>query len=138
MDYQISFEQRPDYLYAAVTGTNTQEIVLAYMAEILRECEQRECYRVLIDERLEGPRLGEMDVFTVASEGSLQALGQFEAVAHVDAQMGAMSEFAETVAVNRGMPVAMFGNVDDADRWLKLRRSSDDEQSVFWHGGTRD
>ena len=34
----------------------------------------------------------------------MDAMGIFEAMAYVDPQMGQMAEFAETVAVNRGMP----------------------------------
>ena len=71
MNYQISFEQRADYLYAMVTGTNNRDNVLAYMDDIMSECQKRDCFKVLVDEHLEGPRLGDMEVFALASEGSL-------------------------------------------------------------------
>jgi hypothetical protein len=68
---------------------------------------------------LEGPRLGLMDVFKIASEGSIDAHGTFQAFAYVDVNaQGDLMQFAETVAANRRMPVAIFSNVADAEQWL--------------------
>ena len=75
--------------------------------------------RVLIEERLEGPRLGTMDVYQIAAEGADRAKGLFEAIAYVDVNArGGQMKFAETVAVNRGLPVTVFASVDDAREWL--------------------
>jgi len=137
MNYQISVEQRPSYLYVTVTGTNSKETVMAYLQDIVAECEQRDCFRILVDERLEGPRLEMMDVFSVADQGSAKARGQFDAIAFVDEKMGDMSEFAESVAVNRGLPMRIFSNVGDAERWIEHKLSGSDEQFIFWDGETR-
>ena len=40
------------------------------MEEAIRECAARRCFRVLIEERLEGPRLGTIEVFGMVSKGS--------------------------------------------------------------------
>ena len=127
-DFDLEFKRLPDYLQVTVTGRNSRETVSAYLRQMLDECRRRDCYRVLIDEQLEGPRLDVMEVFDVASKGSLDALGVFDAIAYVDRQMGDMAEFAETVAINRGMPVAFFDNEEDARRWLVEERSG---QSIF-------
>jgi hypothetical protein len=72
---------------------------------------------VLVEERLEGPRLGAMDVFRIAGGG--KAAGVYNAFAYVDVNAdGNLMEFAETVAINRGVPVAVFSTVADAERWL--------------------
>jgi hypothetical protein len=74
---------------------------------------------VLIEERLEGPRLAATDVFDVAAGGSGRAVGAFQAIAYVDVNAsGTMMKFAETVAVNRGVPVRLFAAVTDAEAWL--------------------
>jgi hypothetical protein len=74
---------------------------------------------VLIEERLEGPRLSTMGVFQIASEGSSQGRGFFEAIAYVDVNAeGDLMNFAETVAVNRFLPVRVFSSVSDAEKWL--------------------
>jgi hypothetical protein len=131
MSYQVTFETGKNFVNATVTGTNSRTVILEYMTDILTECARQECFRVLIEERLDGPRLGAMDVFAVAAEGSLKALGQFEAIAYVDEKMGDMADFAETVAVNRGMPVAFFNDVENAEEWLSRQISGSAEQDIF-------
>lgn len=119
MTYKLSIEQKPTYLHVIVMGRNSRENAARYLEEVLRECAERRCFRVLIEERLEGPRLGMIDVFRIASEGSMRALGMLEAVAFVDVNAeGDLMRFAETVAVNREMPAAVFPTVADAEKWL--------------------
>lgn len=134
MSYQISFERKSVYLHATVRGDNTKENVAAYLKEIRGACKQSDCFRVLIEERLEGPRLDVMDVFAVASEGSMDALGVFDAIAYVDVNGGELMDFAETVAVNRGMPIAVFQSVTDAELWLRAQKSGDTGQDIFLRG----
>ena len=86
---------------------------------------------MLLEECLEGPRLDTMDIFSIMSDGSVQNLGFFEAIAFVDLQMGEMGEFAETIAVNRGMPLAAFNSVSSAREWLLNQKSGSDEQYIF-------
>jgi hypothetical protein len=79
----------------------------------------RGCFRLLLEERLEGPRLGLLDVFKIASEASPEVSGMFKAFAYVDVNaQGDLMQFAETVAVNRRLPLAVFSNVADAEQWL--------------------
>jgi len=119
MSYQLTVTRQPTYVHAVVTGRNTRENVEGYLEEIQRECIARGCFRVLIEERLEGPRLGTTDVFQIAVAGSNRARGQFEAIAYVDMNaQGDLMKFAETVATNRSLPVAVFSSVRDAERWL--------------------
>ena len=126
MTYQLTFDQKPTYLHAIATGLNSSENVARYMKEILRECMARSCFRVLIEERLEGPRLEMLDVFEIAAGGSSEANGMLEAIAYVDVNGASdLMQFAETVAVNRGLPIAVFSTVADAETWLlKEQRSS--------------
>ena len=119
MSYKLTLKQESSYLHVIVTGLNSWENVASYLAEIMRECMARRVYRVLIEERLDGPRLGTMDVYQIASEGADRAKGLFEAIAYVDVNAkGRLMGFAETVAVNRGLPVTVFATVDEAKNWL--------------------
>ena len=119
MTYNLSFDKKPNYLHAIVTGQNSRENVKDYMAEIIRECKATNCHRLLIEERLEGSRLDTMTVFQLVSEGSAHAIGLFAAIAYVDVNAdGDMMEFAETVGVNRSIPVNIFSTVPDAEQWL--------------------
>jgi len=119
MTYKLTIHQKSNYLHAIVTGPNNRENVQGYLQEVRGECMARGCYKVLVEERLEGPRIGAMDVFQIAAQGSSKASGTFQAVAYVDVNAdGDLMKFAETVAVNRGIPVAVFATVADAERWL--------------------
>jgi len=119
MTYKLTIDQKPTYLHAIVTGRNSIENVVRYLEEILRECTARSCSRVLIEERLEGPRLGTIDVFEIASQGPIDAQGRLKAIAYVDVHVeGNLMQFAENVAVNRGLPLAVFSTVADAEKWL--------------------
>jgi hypothetical protein len=119
MSYKLTIYQKPTYLHAIVTGQDTKENVARYLEEIRGACITRNCFRVLVEERLEGPRLGTTDVFQIVSEGSNKASGIYKAFAYVDVNAkGDLMQFAETVAVNRGVPVVVFSTVADAEKWL--------------------
>lgn len=132
MSYELTVEKHKDYLHATVTGENTRDNVFAYMQEIVSECNRRCCFRVLIEERLEGPRFSPMEIFDMVSEGSLNALGFFEMIAYVDEQMGKTLDFAETVAVNRGLPITTFESVDAAREWMEQRHNGASERDAHW------
>ena len=120
MSYQLKIEQKPGYLHVIVTGENSKENVAAYLAELRGECIARGCFRALIEERLEGPRLRTLDVFEVIFKGSKQALGLYTAIAFVDVNaQGDLMQFAQTAAVNRGIPVSLFSSVADAEKWIR-------------------
>jgi hypothetical protein len=131
MPYTLTYDRRPTYLHALVTGTNSVATVTQYMNDVRSECEKQDCYMVLVEEKLDGPRLSEMEIFSIISEGSPGALGFFEALAYVDEQQAfEISRFAETVAVNRGIPVAVFSSVADARNWLRHRATDSERQNV--------
>lgn len=119
MTYTLSIGQKPTYLHAIVTGQNSVENVERYMEEVFRECQVRGCWKVLIEERLEGQRLGTLEVFEVVSRGSSRFVGLATAIAYVDVNaVGDTMRFAEDVAVNRAIPVKVFASVEDAENWL--------------------
>jgi hypothetical protein len=120
MSVTLTLDQRPTHLHATVTGVNSRESVIRYLDEVHRECVARGCTRLLIEERLEGPRLPTLDVFQVASRWSGDDYGKVRAIAYVDVNAeNDLMEFAETVAVNRGMPVRVFSSVAQAEEWLR-------------------
>src|SRR5262245_57343256 len=119
MSYQLKIIEKPTYLHAVVTGVNSMENVLGYLKDLLRECESRQCFNVLIEENLTGRRLETWDVYQIASDSSAHARGVFHAIAYVDVNAGGeLMKFAETVANNRGIPMSMFPTVAEAEQWL--------------------
>lgn len=119
MSFTLSLIEKPSYLHAIVTGMNSHETVAQYLEAILKECIDRQYRRLLIEERLEGPRLDTLDVFQLASQGSQRALGYFDAIAYVDVNSeDNHMAFAEIVAQNRAIPVKLFKSVEDAEHWI--------------------
>ena len=124
MSYELTIEPKPGYLHVIVIGANTRENVMRYMEEVVRECTLRQCFRVLVEERLAGPRLGTLDVFEMVATGSTRFLRTLKAMAYVDvnARDQEMMQFAENVAVNRAFPVRVFPTVVAAERWLQAEQ----------------
>jgi hypothetical protein len=121
MAYRLKITEKEGYSHIQVTGENSFETVRNYLEEIDRECRQRECTHVLIEEFLHGESLSIFDVFQIASQGAAQAASFFRKIAYVDrnANHSAMKmEFAETVASNRGLNIRIFSNTMDAEDWL--------------------
>lgn len=136
MNYQLTIHQKPGFLHAIVTGQNSKEAVAGYLQDVLRECIARDCVRVLIEERLEGPRLGTFDVFDIAAQGSDHAIGKLKAIAYVDANAKSdLMQFAEDVAVNRGLPVAVFPTVAAAEAWMVRSDRGGTEPGAARNGG---
>jgi hypothetical protein len=120
MDFELIVIPKTGYIHAVVTGRNTPENVRGYLDELLLEIRTRNCPYVLLEERLEGDRLGLTEVFQIVSEGTEKALGTVKAIAYVDrnAEDDTM-EFAELVATNRSLPARVFSSVKEAERWLQ-------------------
>ena len=120
MAFTLAITQKPTYLHAVISGENNAENVRNYLKRIQGECTRRKCLRVLVEERLEGPRLGIVDVYRIVSEQTVRALGQIEVIAYVDVNAeGELMKFAEDVAVNRFLRVAVFSSVPDAELWMR-------------------
>jgi hypothetical protein len=62
-----------------------------------------------------------VEAFEIASEGSLNARSIVQQIAYVDTNPehdSSLLEFVETVALNRGVRVRVFGTVGEAEAWL--------------------
>jgi hypothetical protein len=119
MSYKLTITKKPTYLHIIVTGQLSEENVLRYFEEIHRECTASNCFRILIEENLDGPRLSVIKVFELVLKESNKSRGLFEAIAYVDVNaMGDSMKFIENVAVNHGLPARVFSTVVDAEKWL--------------------
>ena len=119
MPYSLTLDQKPTYLHVVVTGENSVANVERYLKELQRECTARGVSRVLIEERLEGPRLGAFEVFDIVSKGCAAFPPTLEAMVYVDVNAeGDLMRFAGDMAVTRGVPVRVFPTVLAAQHWL--------------------
>jgi hypothetical protein len=129
MDYSFTVNRRQDYLHVKVSGINSPDTVLRYMAEVREACVRDSCPRVLIEENLQGPSLSTAAVYGVISRASQSAAAVVMKIAFVDVNPNhdqGLMKFAETVAVNRGVEVCVFKNVTAAEQWLTSQTSVPD------------
>jgi hypothetical protein len=124
MAYEVKVTQKPTYLHFIVTGENCKDTIMGYVDEINRECAARNCFRILIEERLDGPRMSITDVFELVQKLSSENRGIFKAIAYVDVNaIDNSMKFAEDAFVNRALPMAVFTTVPDAEKWLMSRKT---------------
>ncbi len=119
MDYDLVFEHRVSYLYAAITGRqDSLRIDQNYFGKILKECRAAGYQCVLIEENL-GTQLSTADMFYAAEGAAALDIGGLK-VAFVDRFPSHIegNRFGETVAKNRGLNVKLFSNIDAAKAWL--------------------
>ena len=120
--FKLDIQHKKDYLHITVTGTNSPETVMAFLDSVLEECRSRNCQNILLEERLEGPRLSFSEIAQIASEASERAVGSIGSMAYVDVNAEDDSmQFAELVARNRAMPIRVFGSVPEAEAWIEAQ-----------------
>ena len=124
MSYTLNIIEQPGYLHFQVSGTNSLATVRGYLEEIHAACVTRRCPAILIEENLSGPGLSIGEVFHVASTGSEATAQVIDTIAYVDTNPEhsfQRMQFAETVAVTRGINIHVFESVAAAEAWLRLR-----------------
>lgn len=125
--YEFKVELRDGFLHVRVTGQNSPRTVREYLSRLGEARERFQCPYVLLEEHLEGPGLGAGEVFEIVTSRGGKAAAGLRAIAFVDtnkAHSSATMEFAENVAVNRGMNVRVFGEVSAAEAWLRAYMST--------------
>lgn len=121
MSYDLKVKRKEGYLHITVTGENTRDNVAGYLSEVPKQCLDHHCPYVLIEENLRGPSLNIPTIFNIAAEGSRHVRPEVRAIAYVDVNAEHdldKMQFAEDVAVNRGVFVKLFSSVPDAEKWL--------------------
>lgn len=119
MSYDIRFDQEDDYVHVRVTGTKNLDTICAIHDDICEASRRLGFSRLLVEERLDGPPLSTFDLYDVVDRASRHGARKYDAIAYVDESRNANLEFAETVAVNRGMAVVAFDSLDAARSWLR-------------------
>ena len=119
MSYHLNVEEHPGYLHVTVTGTRNKRNAARFLRDVHAACIQRGVRSALIEIRFTGPSLDTGAIYEVVAERSADAR-ELRKIAYVvpTEPDPAKPRFAETVAVNRGVPVRLFASVGDAREWL--------------------
>ena len=120
MDYKLKKEDKGDYLYFHVTGTDSLEVSKAFWREIIETSTNLNCQKILVDEELEGS-VPVGDIFEVITSGLDIHDVMSMKIAFVDRFSEQMEEniFGERVATNRGINGKVFNNIEEAEQWLR-------------------
>lgn len=117
--YNLEFENRPEYLYAHVSGEHDSlNISRQFWREIADEATRLKPARLLIVEDIK-ESVSQMDTYQIASEIPNLGMNAIR-IAFVDIYIEhqALNEFGEIVATNRGIYGKIFNDVDEAEKWL--------------------
>lgn len=119
MPYQLTIVEHSDYVHAIATGTHSAQNVLRFLAEAYEACVKRGHTSVLVEVNFTGPSLDVTSIYRVISQRVAEAT-KLARVAYVDSsgRDANRKEFAESVALNRGVNVRLFSDLEAARRWL--------------------
>jgi hypothetical protein len=122
MPYQLTIVEHPTYLHATATGSHSAQNVLRFLAEAYEECVKRGHASVLLEVNFTGPSLDVTSIYRVISQRVADAT-KLAKVAYVDTsgRDAGRKEFAESVALNRGVNVRLFTGLEAAREWLGER-----------------
>ena len=119
-DIQLVFEDRPGYLYAAVSGPrDNQQISLAYWSAVAEQCRLRGTRKLMVVENL-GDHEGDRDLSAMVVAIIAMGLDKVKVAFVVGRiELVAEMEHGEILALERGAQGRVFGSVAVAERWLR-------------------
>lgn len=119
MNYKLNFEHRSSYLYVNVEIFKANyEVYRESCKKIAEKAGESPKKQVLIETASE-EQLSTVKAFQLAAELPSLGFGNLK-IALVDTSEAnvAINKFTETVAINRGINIKAFTDVDAAERWL--------------------
>ena len=117
--YRLECTPGDGYLHFVVAGQPSKELMVKCVSDIRDACVEHGCYRVLLEGKFDSGSIHDLQMFQFIVERSPHALGFYQAFAYVDAALSQEAQlFAETAAVNRGIPVRVFAKAGDAVAWI--------------------
>ncbi len=118
-DYALTLEEAPGYLHAVATGERTAANARRFLEEAYRACVGLGQDALLIEVRFSGPALPLGSIFSVIKDRATDG-ARLRRIAYVEAglQDDEQAKFAELVAMNRGVNVRLFADLDAAREWL--------------------
>jgi len=124
MEYTLTFEDRPEYLYANIRADITNaRIAEAYMTEIHDECLKKGHTHALIHREVP-VALHSFEYFSMAERSAPILQGIKAALLNPFRSIHADLEFFCLVANNRGAHYKLFQSFDEAESWLGIEPHS--------------
>ena len=111
-----TIDVRDGYVFVYYDGQNDVDSLTALMTEVAETCKRENIQKLLADlSNMQGePRFVDRFTLGVAAVWILRGIRK-TAVVYGDVET---NKFAETVAVNRGLPTLVTHDIEMAKRWL--------------------
>ncbi len=120
MSYTVSFDHNDRLVIIQISRTSTFNDCCTAREEALRLCNKQHCPKLLVDIReLKNNRPSPVDCYYFGESLSYAQLPFY--IAHVmptDVTIHEDAHFIRTVAVNRGVSLKEFEDIDEARTWL--------------------
>lgn len=121
MAINAEFHTEDDVLYVTASGRDDSiEDPLRYGASIIEQALIHQSKRILVDERELIYAISTFDLYETAKAMAENATQVVKAALVVNPAQVKDASFWETVAVNRGLDVHLFTDIDDAKKWLGI------------------
>jgi hypothetical protein len=117
--YKLTFDERPQYLYAHVKGDATDHATaMDYWRKVIGKCREIESTRLLIVQEIPGG-LTTGETFNVASDVTAMRIHDIKlAFVDTDTELFEAHQFGQLVGVNRGAWSQVFTTIAEAENWL--------------------
>jgi hypothetical protein len=116
--YELSFEERPGYLYARVTAeVIDREMAMAYLTEVAERANRTNTTCLMLHRDIP-EMLPDGILFFVTAEFQQMIVGIKTAFVNPHISNEDAFKFAITVGLNRGANYNIFNNDDAAETWL--------------------
>jgi hypothetical protein len=116
--YELSFEERSDYLYAHVRAEHVMvETVIEYLNKMADKCGELGYNRLMIDRDVP-VTLSTVDMFAAVADITPRMVGRRTVLIDRDAEHQAAWDFARMVSNNRGGQFAVMTSVPEGEAWL--------------------
>jgi len=122
MAYRLTIEVHATYLHAKAEGPRTPENALRALKDINKACVESGRRDVLVEMSLEGPGFEAGTIYNLIEKRAPEGV-KLGRIAYVEnAPAATKTAFVENLAVNRGVNLKLFADVDSARRWLVANR----------------
>jgi hypothetical protein len=116
--YKLSFEERPDYLYAYIEAESIDRpVALEYLSEVARYCARIAAKRLMLHRDIP-VMLPDADLFNTTTDFLEMIRGTRAAFVNPYQDLTEAFDFAMVVGLNRGADCKLFNTVEDAEIWL--------------------
>jgi hypothetical protein len=116
----LTMEEKPNYLRVFTSGNRSRENVKTLTMKVFNTALEKHLSKVLIDVRELSGYFGFMDIFFLVKEVMKDLRGKgVDQVAVIDVHRTSRPDwFLEPVAQSHGINIRVFGEVEEALKWL--------------------